>query len=255
MSLARRVKNRIYDWRAVADRDASIARLRRMEYLLPDPVTRFAIPWTFEGRGHCKHLTAYQHPVEIFKLYRRVMRLAPRRLLEIGTARGGTLYLWAQAAADDASIVSIDLPDGPFGGGYRPCRAPFYEAFPGPGQRLALIRDNAHDAAVRDQAAAVLGEGEIDFLFIDADHSLQGIRTNLSLYGPLVRAGGLIALHDILPNPRWPEIEIWQIWRHLGELDNASQITDSAAGERPLGIGLIDIGEEGFAPVREACNL
>jgi len=249
--LARWIKNRIYDWRAASDRAESVRILRRMEYLLPDPVTRFAIPWTFTGKGHCKHLTAYQHPTELLRLYRRLLDVKPVRVVEIGTARGGTLYLWTQASAASARIVSVDLPSGPFGGGYRACRGPFYEAFPGPQQDLTLIRDNAHDATVRDRVAAAFGAEGVDFLFIDADHSLRGIRRSLLCYGPLVREGGLIALHDILENPRWPEIEIWKLWRHLRDLGGAEEITDSLQSHRPLGIGLIHIGARGFQPVRD----
>lgn len=250
MNPAHYIKNRVYDWRADADCRASIRALRRMEYRLPETVTRFAVPWTFTGRGHCKHLTAYQHPKELFTLYRRVMDLEPRRVTEIGTARGGTLYLWTQAAASDARIVSVDLPGGPFGGGYRPCREPFYRAFARDGQDLALIRDNAHDPAVRHRVAALLDDGA-DFLFIDADHSLSGIRKNLLLYGPLVKSGGLIALHDILRNPRWPDIEIWRLWEKIRMLNIAEEITDSRGGERPLGIGLIHVGPEGLQPVQD----
>lgn len=250
MKPGRYIKNRIYDWRADADCRASIKRLRRMESLLPAAVARFAVPWTFTGKGHCKHLTAYQHPKEIFSLYQRLIELRPRRVIEIGTARGGTLYLWAQAAAADARIVSVDLPGGPFGGGYLPCREPFYRSFAREEQGLTLIRDNSHNPAIRDRLAALL-EGGADFLFIDADHSLAGIRRNLELYGPLVKPGGMIALHDILPNPRWPEIEIWQLWEKLRALEIVEEITDSREGERPLGIGLIHVGAAGFQPVQD----
>lgn len=225
-----------------------------MEYRLPTPVTRFAVPWTFVGKGHCKHLTAYQHPRELLRLYERLLDIRPRRVVEIGTARGGTLYLWAQAAADDARIVSVDLPEGPFGGGYRACRESFYEVFARPGQKLYLIRDDAFKPVVRDRVSAMFEADGIDFLFIDADHSLVGIQRNLSLYGPLVKAGGLIALHDILENPRWPEIEIWHLWRKLRRIDGAEEIVDSLQSERPLGIGLIRVGDDGFEVVQEVID-
>jgi hypothetical protein len=34
------------------------------------------------------------------------------RVVEIGSARGGTLWAWCQVAADAAVIVSVDLPRG-----------------------------------------------------------------------------------------------------------------------------------------------
>lgn len=38
-------------------------------------------------------------------------------ILEIGTYKGGTLWMFSQVALDDACIISIDLPGGNFGGG------------------------------------------------------------------------------------------------------------------------------------------
>ena len=41
----------------------------------------------------------------------------PKIILEIGAARGGTLYILTRIATKDSIIVSIDLPRAPFGGG------------------------------------------------------------------------------------------------------------------------------------------
>jgi predicted O-methyltransferase YrrM len=37
-------------------------------------------------------------------------------------------------------------------------------------------------------------------LFVDADHRLAGVAGDLQLYAPLVRPGGLVAMHDV----GWP---------------------------------------------------
>jgi predicted O-methyltransferase YrrM len=42
--------------------------------------------------------------------------------------------------------------------------------------------------------------GYLDFLFIDGDHSYEGVKKDWEMYSPLVRKGGLIAFHDIAPN-------------------------------------------------------
>ena len=46
-----------------------------------------------------------------------------------------------------------------------------------------------------------------DFLFIDGDHTVEGVTKDFLLYRPLVRKGGVIAFHDIL-NPRRNAIRI-----------------------------------------------
>ncbi|RPH56645.1 MAG: class I SAM-dependent methyltransferase, partial [Acidobacteria bacterium] len=40
----------------------------------------------------------------------------------------------------------------------------------------------------------------LDVLFIDGDHSYEGVRRDFEMYRPLVREGGLIVFHDIVPD-------------------------------------------------------
>ena len=126
---------------------ASVKRLKKMEKRLPDSNLRFAIPACFRGLGHFKWLKYFQHPEEIYSLYTLMLQEYPKNIVEIGTARGGTLYLWLQAATEDAVVISIDLPGGKFGGGYRECRVPFYQSFKKADQRLHLLRCNSRDPA------------------------------------------------------------------------------------------------------------
>ncbi|WP_286049656.1 class I SAM-dependent methyltransferase [Rheinheimera sp. KL1] len=44
-----------------------------------------------------------------------------------------------------------------------------------------------------------LGHDEIDLLFIDGDHSIDGCRADFELYAPRVAVGGYIIFHDIFP--------------------------------------------------------
>ena len=241
MGISSVIKNWYYDLRKDHHYRESVKRLHRAEYRLPDIHTRFALPWLFEGKGHFRHLTAYQHPQELLALYRLVSELEPSNVLEIGTARGGTLYLWAQAAKTDARIASVDLPGGPFGGGYRSCRIPFYHMFGRDQQQIELIRSDSHASETVDRVKEFFSGESIDFLFVDADHSLRGICGNLERYAPMVAEGGLIALHDVLKNPRHPDIEIWRLWDRLRGLPGVSTLDQSLNVERVLGIGLIDV--------------
>ena len=55
---------------------------------------------------------------EIIGLLGRLSEQPPRSVVELGTARGGTLFLLTRVAAGDATLVSVDVRGGPFGGGY-----------------------------------------------------------------------------------------------------------------------------------------
>jgi predicted O-methyltransferase YrrM len=174
---------------------------------------------------------------EIRALLEAVQQASPRAVLEIGTAQGGTLFLLAQAASCEATIISIDLPAGAFGGGYTSARIPLYKSFALPGQHLELLRANSHDLATLDLVKYVLAETPLDFLFIDADHSAEGVRMDYAMYSPLVREGGLIAIHDIVPGPSELVGAVPEFWRSL---KNAHDVVEFVHdwGQRGFGIGL-----------------
>ena len=138
-----------------------------------------------------------QRPWEFRQLLDEVAWRRPRRILEIGTATGGSLFSFCRLAAPDALVISIDLPDGEFGGGYPSWKTRLYEAFSGPRQQLALIRGDSHDPAALITTRALLGDEPLDFLFIDGDHTYDGVRQDFETFAPLVRPGGLIGFHDV----------------------------------------------------------
>lgn len=136
---------------------------------------------------------------EFSQLLERVERLCPRRILEIGTANGGSLLPITRLSASDAHIMSVDLHHGEFGGGYPAWRIPLYKSFARATQRLDLLRGDSHDPRTSSRVRTLLGGEPLDFLFIDGDHTFDGVRQDFETYGPLVRPGGLIGFHDINP--------------------------------------------------------
>jgi len=123
----------------------------------------------------------------------------PRYVLEIGTARGGTLLLWTRAASAKATIISIDLPGGPFGGGYPWLRSIIYKKWSKNRQRIILIREDSHRVETLKKVKEILGKAKLDFLYIDGDHTYEGVKKDFEMYAPLVKRGGIIAFHDIVP--------------------------------------------------------
>ncbi len=241
------LKNAFYTLCADAHRRDALARLRELEKRLVSPRARFAVPFAFRGKGFFKTIAPRQNGDEIESLYAAVLELAPRRVLEIGTARGGSLYLWTQAATGDATLVSVDLPGGEFGGAYPPCREPFYQAFARPGQTLRLLRLDSHLAQTLAQVRQAFGGQGVDFAFIDGDHTYEGVKADFLDYGPLVRPGGLIAFHDILPRSDLPDIQVDRFWNEIrGRCDTREFIGREGSGRR-VGIGLLRVGANDFA--------
>ena len=132
---------------------------------------------------------------EIIQLMALVAELRPRVVLEIGTAMGGTLYLFSKVATPNATIISVDLPTG-----YPEWKIPLYKAFTSGNQKIHLIRGNSHDQTTLSKVKEVLDGHLVDFLFIDGDHSCKGIKKDFEMYAPLVRRG-IMAYHDIVLGP------------------------------------------------------
>ena len=161
-----------------------------------------------------------------------------RAVLEIGTARGGTLFLLAAVAADDAIVISIDLPQGRFGGGYAPRRARIYRRFARPGQTVRLFRLDSHDPGTRERVVEALHGRELDLLLVDGDHTRDGLLADLRMYSGMVAAGGYVGLHDIVPGAPEHVGGGPAVWEELRALPGCVEIVENPA-QGGYGIGLI----------------
>jgi predicted O-methyltransferase YrrM len=161
-------------------------RLRRSGGLAPDLDALVAL--AFASRA----FRPTQVRSEFHAFLRRVRDARPIRLLEIGTGRGGTAFLLAHAAAEGAVLVTVD----------RAHPASLRRALPNlspEGGRIVPVTGDSGDPATVAAVRAAAG-GPLDLLFVDGDHSLAGVRRDHETYGPLVRSGGIVAFHDILPD-------------------------------------------------------
>ena len=159
-------------------------------------------------------------------------------IMEIGTANGGTLFCFSKLAPDDAIIISLDLPESKIDGWHPMWKDSFYQAFAKTGQDLLLLREDSHAPETLEKVREVLGEKEIDFLFIDGDHSYEGVKKDFEMYGALVRKGGMIAFHDIVPFDE-PSIDggVSRFWKEIaGNYKNQSIVKDADQSGRGIGI-------------------
>lgn len=217
----------------------ALKKINKFEQKLYSKNSRFAIPFIYNGRGYYRKIEPRQNPFEIEELFKRVCELEPRSILEIGTARGGTLYLWTQAAQKDAVIVSVDLPGGDFGGAYPLARIPFYQSFAKYSQKMHLIRDDSHSPETLSQVLDCFSNLPIDFAFIDGDHTYEGVKSDFSLYAPMVKKGGIVAFHDILPRPDLPEIQVCRFWDEIKSQFDSEEIIGPEWTGRKIGIGIL----------------
>ena len=206
-------------------RKISETRLHKLELVHQHP---YEVVKHFTGTGLYHSIAPVQIESEITGLFDAVRKLNPEVICEIGTDRGGTLYLWSKVIKPDGLIISIDLPRT-----YRKSLNRFFhKAFFG-NKHVYFLRENSQTYACRKKVREILNGKSIDFLFIDADHSYEGVKKDFQTYSPLVRKSGLIAFHDILDecgvNRFWPEIK--SEYKHFEIVENYEQ--------RCAGIGIL----------------
>ena len=158
---------------------------------------------------------ATQKITEFAPLFRLLKRRKLKSVVEIGTAQGGTLYAWCKIALSDALIISIDLPGGPFGGGYTLKDMKRFRKYKRKNQELYFLRKDSHKQETKHKLTELLDGRKIDFLFIDGDHRYRGVKKDFQLYSSLVKQNGLIVFHDILFHPKVPACKVDKFWDEI----------------------------------------
>jgi predicted O-methyltransferase YrrM len=198
-----------------------------------------SLDYAFSGAPASFGIAPLQVRSELRDFLLLVRGLEPRRIVEIGTARGGTLFLLTRVAAPDAVLVSIDLSSGEdlrFGGADVRRRRPLFEAFALDQQRVHFLVGDSHAVETRDQVKGMLRGSLADVLFIDGDHTTDGVRADYELYRDLVREGGVIAFHDIVDGK--PELVggVPGFWRSIRTPESREFVEDRAQGGYGIGV-------------------
>lgn len=94
-----------------------------------------------------QRLGIVQQRSEALRLLRIVEVLKPRAVLEIGTLHGGSLLMWARAAALDATLVSVDRPPWEADDPAERSKRCAIERVGSRRQRVHAVRGDSHDPA------------------------------------------------------------------------------------------------------------
>ena len=196
------------------------------------------VDWAMNfGGGGYMRIKTLQIPSEITRLAQAVQAIKPRIILEIGTASGGTSLIWSYIAGE--RVITCDLNDMSH-------QAPLFTRLPPPGSncRVTLLSGNSHDPAFKARVAETLKGEQVDFLFIDGDHTEQGVTADYNDYREFVRPGGLIAFHDIVENQPLPINQVYHLWKRLKPVAEVEEFVDDPK-QCGFGIGVLHVPEQG----------
>jgi cephalosporin hydroxylase len=169
-------------------------------------------------------------------LCNKLLERPPKVIVEIGTAKGGTLYLWTRISTPCGLVVSIDKP-GEIGSVGRTTLSLYRRFGRERGTQVFTIAGDSHAESTHRQLQRILGDRKVDFLFIDGDHSYEGVKADFYGYQPYMEPHGMVALHDIAVATRDPQIQVGRFWSQIHD-QRMIQSLISRPGESP-GIGLV----------------
>lgn len=118
----------------------------------------------------------------------------PDWVLEIGSDRGGTLWLWQQLARLVVSVTLHTRADGMFNA-----------------HGVVVIEGDSKDPVVQDTVRALLPAGSHGLVFIDGGHDEETVRSDLALALELVERGTVV-VHDIAAHLYGQSPDVGAVW-------------------------------------------
>jgi len=147
-------------------------------------------------------------------------------ILEIGFENGGTAYLFSHICHNlisvDISKLRIDVT----------CIEKNLNKY-------TYVEGNSRDIKTLNKVKKVLDGKSLDVLFIDGDHSYNGVSSDFYTYSPLVKSGGVVAFHDVHEDLRF-DYSTWvtRFWEEVIKVHHTNYVEIVDPVYRPgYGIG------------------
>lgn len=180
----------------------------------------------------------HQKKAELVKFISLIKKSKPNIILEIGTSEGGTLFFFSRFAAPGAKIITIDLPIVRSYASYSPAKIPFFKLYKPRKQKIYFLRKDSHKVSTIKKVKKILKNYKLDILFIDGDHTYEGVKLDFENFSPFVRKNGIIAFHDIVEHPPESNCEVSQFWNEIKQKFHYQELI-TKDNENWAGIGII----------------
>jgi len=178
---------------------------------------------------------------EIYKLIKHVISIKPKHVMEIGSRKGGTFYLWNRLSS--GKKISLDLTE------LLPIGKKKNQVLSW-GNDIYIVTGNSRNPTIVKKVKKILNGEKLDFLFIDGDHRYPGVKSDYKNYKKLVKKGGWIAFHDINPPPfkkgsrKYKEsgskYGVHRLWKKI-KGEKLEFVQTPSKGRRGMGIGVMKV--------------
>lgn len=129
------------------------------------------------------------------RLVKRVDEWKANTIVDVGQGSIGRIFLWAQAATDQAQIIVAAVP----GLSLSDERVQVLSSLARQKQKILCISGCADWASLNQAIKRELGRREADFLFMDGKRSVNELRSAFKEYRSLIRKNGLFGFDGLSP--------------------------------------------------------
>lgn len=181
-----------------------------------------------------------QDPGELRRFIDLLISRGVRSYCEIGARHGDTFHAVMSSLPVGSFGMAVDLPNGAWGKkGTDSSLNRAADDLRKRGYDVEVVLGNSHSPEVRQRVGAF---SPFDALFIDADHTLDGVKTDWLAYKDMA---AMVALHDIngegqIDKARGLPIEVHKLWRELRQEYGHVELVNTAV---KFGIGALFVEE------------
>lgn len=167
--------------------------------------------------------------------YGLIRQQKSKEILCIGSRHGYIPAILAQACKDN-HLGHVDFVDGGFGGDDK-------RAWTGTGYWKTKKGQSCFDYFGLGKYITLFVTISIDFfkkypdktydyIYIDGDHSYEGVSLDYKLFWPKLKKGGYMVFHDICVKGKKPEgiYGVWKLWKELKQKYGGIEINYSNSG-------------------------
>lgn len=182
-----------------------------------------------------KGFMPHEEGLALYRAAAEVASLGP--LVEIGSYCGkSAVYLGAAAAESGGVLFTIDHHRGSeeMQAGWEHHDPGLVDSRTGRMDSLPVLRQTLIDAGLEDTVVAIVGDSvtvaghwsSAALVFVDGGHGEAPAHADYEAWSPKVMPGGLLAIHDVFPDPAdggRPPYEIWLRALHDGFLEHSAR--------------------------------
>jgi predicted O-methyltransferase YrrM len=177
----------------------------------------------------CIFMQVYE---EILNLSYWLKGFKPNNILEIGTM-GSTF--WIMSKLSTGKKVSIDI---------EPRDSVIHHFMYG--EDWKFFQGNSQTDEMFDKVKNFCPQ--FDFIFIDGDHTYDGVRKDFEIYKKLLSPRGVICFHDIDPNHIFAESYAGQVYKFWEDLDEGTK-TNLVCTKSSGSVKLNGVHSQGFGGI------